>query len=210
MKARALLAAAAMVFSAPTFAVPIVLTLTGPLPGNTVGPQSASNPCIIAGTTCQNGTFPYTNFDQSGNLSQYTESSPTYTVSQFANNNFDIAIDVNTAQNGETLQYFDVFIGGNLVYQYSGPTPIAPVNSNGNGYADWTLSHIDLSSYAAGTTVLFTASWTGSSDGAESFFLVNGTNVGPPPQEIPEPGILALLSLGLLAVAVTSARGRKA
>ena len=28
----------------------IPLTLTGPIQGNTLGPQSASNPCIIAGT----------------------------------------------------------------------------------------------------------------------------------------------------------------
>jgi hypothetical protein len=44
-------AAAAMLALAGTAsAVPMPLTLTGPIVGNTVGPQSTSNPCIIAGT----------------------------------------------------------------------------------------------------------------------------------------------------------------
>src|SRR3954471_22724664 len=50
--------AAAMTLAGATFAwagaaaAATALTLVGPIDGNTVGPQSASNPCVIAGTTC--------------------------------------------------------------------------------------------------------------------------------------------------------------
>lgn len=177
-------------------------------PAQTVGPQSASAPCIIAGTTCQNpANFSYTNFQQTGNITAYDELSPTYTVSQFPFLTFDVAIDVNTANNGESLSLFEVWIGNVLAYNYVGPTAIAnPLPSNGNGYGDWTLRSIDLRSYAANTQVYFRAAWTGASDGAESFFIVSrdlpcvpGTP-GCGQEEVPEPGTLALLGLGLLGL----------
>ena len=109
-----------------------VLTLVGPIQGNTVGPQSTSNPCIIAGTTCQQPAFmDYNNFTSSGGISSFnmfsTNANPgsmngtnvpdgvkgvPYTVGTFTNNNlavFDVAIDVNTSgAAGETLQSFQV------------------------------------------------------------------------------------------------------
>ena len=45
--------AIAITLALPGAATAIPLTLTGPIAGNTVGPQSTSNPCIIAGTQCQ-------------------------------------------------------------------------------------------------------------------------------------------------------------
>ena len=61
----------------------IPLTLAGPIPGNTVGPQSSSNPCIIAGTQCQQPAgFGYNNFVSDGNTSSYNmySTTPTGTV----------------------------------------------------------------------------------------------------------------------------------
>jgi len=125
-------ATAAMFALTGTASADSVLTLVGPISGNTVGPQSTSNPCIIAGTTCQQPAFmDYNNFASSGNLTAFdmysTNANPgsmngtnvpdgvkgvPYTVGTFTNNNlavFDVAIDVNTSgAAGETLQSFQV------------------------------------------------------------------------------------------------------
>src|SRR5215471_474678 len=77
-----------------------ILTLVAE-PAHTVGPQSSSNPCIIAATTCKQDTsvFDYDNYTQKGSISSYNEFSPTYTHAQilalFPNLAFNIAIDVN-------------------------------------------------------------------------------------------------------------------
>jgi hypothetical protein len=52
--------------------------LTGPIAGNTVGPQSTSNPCVIAGTQCQQPAgFGFNNFDATGNVTSYNMYSTT-------------------------------------------------------------------------------------------------------------------------------------
>src|SRR5262245_38730036 len=129
-------------------AAPITLTLVAQ-PAHTIGPQSTSAPCIIAGTNCKNPSdFPFNNFQQGGNISSYDEDSPTYTVDQFPFLNFDVAIDVNTSSAaGETLQSFTVSVdadgangpgGFEDIYVYTGPTLIGNGSSHGNGFADWT------------------------------------------------------------------------
>ena len=121
--------AAMLALTGAASAVP--LTLTGPIQGNTLGPQSTSNPCIIAGTNCsQPAGFGFNNFTASGAISSYNMYSTTptanvadgvqgtpYTVAQLnaATNNrpFVVAIDVNTtAAAGETLQLFEVLVNG--------------------------------------------------------------------------------------------------
>src|SRR6186997_2016411 len=105
----------------PQAASAITLTLSGPIAGNTAGPQSSSNPCIIAGTQCQQPAgFGYNNFTSSGAITSYNMYSTTptatvadgvlgtpYTVAQLTalgSTSFKIAIDVNTtAAAGETL-----------------------------------------------------------------------------------------------------------
>ena len=103
----------------------VPLTLTGPIQDDTFGPQSTSNPCIIAGTACsQPAGFGFNNFTNSGAISSYdmfstavdggnngtnvpdgVQGTP-YTVSQLPSS-FNIAIDVNTTKEaGETLQLF--------------------------------------------------------------------------------------------------------
>lgn len=187
-----------------------ILTLNPELP-HTVGPQSESAPCIIAGTNCQNGTFPYTNFDQSGNEPLYDQNSPPYLVSQFPFSQFNVAIDVNTAKEGETLELFEVWLGpvgaqgSTRLYHFDTPTNIATdLPNNGNGFADWTLRSIDLSSFSDTDTIQFRAKWSGSSDGAESFFLVGA---GTP--TVPEPTSLLLLGTGLSGLALVAWRKRK-
>ena len=169
----------------------IALTLTGPIQGNTLGPQSTSNPCIIAGTQCQQPAgFGFNNFTSSGAISSYNMFSTTptanvadgvqgtpYTVSQIdaVTNNlpFVVAIDVNTtAAAGETLQLFEVIVNGVVAYNFIGPALIGNVANNGNGFGDWSLGVIDLSGFAQTATVLFHAVWNNATDGAESFFIV--------------------------------------
>ena len=59
----------------------VPLTLTGPIQGNTLGPQSASNSCIIAGTQCQQPAgFGFNNFTSSGAISSYNMFSTTPTA----------------------------------------------------------------------------------------------------------------------------------
>src|SRR5262249_59430558 len=90
----------------------VALTLTGPIQVNTLGPQSTSNPCIIAGTQCQQPAgFGFNNLTQAGNISSFNMLSTTptatvadgvqgtpYTCAQLyavAPLGFDVSIDVN-------------------------------------------------------------------------------------------------------------------
>jgi len=209
------LGATAAIFALAEAAFAIPLTLTGPVANNSVGPQSASAPCIIAATNCsQPAGFGFNNFTASGAISSYDMYSTTptatvpdgvqgtpYTVSQIeavVGSIFQVAIDVNTTNAaGETLQLFEVIVNGAVAYNYVGPTPIGNIVNNGNGYADWTLGVVDLSSFLDTDTVLFHAVWNGASDGGESFFLIAG---GQPPTQIPEPTTLALVAIAMLGV----------
>jgi hypothetical protein len=170
-------------------------------PPQTVGPQSTSAPCIIAGTTCQNPVgFDFTNFNQNGGTPSYTESSPIYSVSQFSGlfgtPVFNVAIDVNTTNaQGETLDYFRVYVdadgaepgGFALFTSYEDDGNIGSISGNGNGYADWTLRSVDLTGFGPNALVRFDVKFDNASDGAESFFVV----------AVPEPSTWAMLLAGL-------------
>ena len=192
----------------------IVLTLTGPIQGNTLGPQSTSNPCIIAATQCQQPAgFGFNNFTSAGNISSFNmfSTTPTATVADGVqgtpytgaqlntithNLPFVVAIDVNTTgAAGETLQLFQVIVNGVVRDSFTGPAPIGNIANNGNGFGDWSLGVI--APFAATDTVLFHAFWNGASDGAESFFIV------PVPGPIVGAGLPGLMAAcgGLLVLA---------
>ena len=133
----------------------IPLNLVAAEPG-TLGPQSASAPCIIAGTQCQNPDgFGFTNFVQGGQPpSDFDENSPEYLISDFPFLTFDIAIDVNTnSAASETLDSFSVFVDGAEIYTFTGPSLIGDASNAGNGFGDWLLTSIDLSEFASDAIV---------------------------------------------------------
>ena len=192
--------------SANAASIPLTLSPAAP---QTLGPQSSSAPCIIAGTNCQNpANFPFTDYVQGGGpSSDNDELSPTYAILDFPLLTFDVAIDVNTnSSESETLELFSVLVdtdgaagpgGFEEIYAFTdGSTSIGGASNAGNGFGDWLLGTIDLSSYDDSALVQFRAAWNGDVAGAESFFLVAAQ-----PTEVSEPGTLAMLGLGLLAIA---------
>src|SRR5262249_46411325 len=75
--------AAAALLAMTGAASAVLLTLTGPIQGNTLGPQSQSNPCIIAATQCQQPAgFGFNNFISNGGTADYNmfSTTPTATV----------------------------------------------------------------------------------------------------------------------------------
>ena len=193
-----------------------VLTLSGPIVGNVIGPQSSSNPCIIAGQNCGNpASFGYNNFTPNGansldrwstslggsngvNVAEGVQGTP-YNALALVNAAggviFDVAIDVNTnSAASETLLLFEVWNAttNTRLYHYDVPTVIGGINNNGNGWADWTLGAINLTGLGILPTdgILFHAQWNSAVAGAESFFITAGRGgIGPDPfGVVPIPG----------------------
>jgi hypothetical protein len=115
---------------------------------------------------------------------------------------FGVAIDVNTAHNGETLEQFQLIdlslpAGQRVIFDIDGPIALPDIN-NGNGKGDYLITGFDLSNVSAGDLLLFHASWSGASDGAESFYIVPllATDTTP----IPGAAWLFVSGLGVLTM----------
>lgn len=138
---------------------------------------------------------------------------------------FGVVIDVNTASGGETLQSFQLIdlskpAGQRVIFDLAGLPLALPDIQNGNGKGDYLISGFDLSlgcrdsgSFVLadclvqpGDNLLFHASWSGASDGAESFYLVV---VPSAVVDTPEPGALALMAVGMLGTGAVRYRRRR-
>ncbi len=209
--ASALVSAAAAVSAAP-----IQLTLVGPVTGAAQVGQTAGNPCIFGDASCNAGLLGvYTEFPTGGGTQTYmeTQSYSIETIRGAVGNAFEIGVDVNTtAAAGETLDIFNVWLGGagsgTLLYTYTGGANIATGIANGTGKSDWFLQSLNLGSVAALSQITFEVKVSGATNGREQFFLVDrgvepcipGTpNCNPGGEgELPLPGVAFLLAGGLV------------
>jgi len=177
--------------------------------------QTTNSPCIFGGPSCSNPSgFDYTSLPLSGTTQDYIRSS-TYTVQQIIDlvgRTFLIGIDINTTDQPATekLVYFKTSINGalNTANSY---TPAQPYQflglDNGNGYADATLGLFDLTGIASTATIMFDLSMLNATDGVETFFLIRADGGGPG-NNVPEPGTIAILGLGLLGMGFAAKRRR--
>jgi hypothetical protein len=82
--------------------------------------------------------------------------------------------------------------GQRVIFDIDGPIALPDIN-NGNGKGDYLITGFDLSNVSAGDLLLFHASWSGASDGAESFYIVPTLAAA----ETPIPGAAWLFASGL-------------
>ncbi len=205
------------VASSAAFAAPITLTLVAS--DGTVA-QSASNPCIIAATNCPSNPITFNN---PGNGDFTASQSYTYTPGTtsggiFGFTKFDIAVDSGTASGTDTLSSFLIEIAASAtpisfttLYTFTGSAGNIgnPVN-NGNGFADYLLQTVDLSSVATGSTIKFTAVVTRETGGPESFFIKALQTGGGGDTPVPAPAVIGLLGLGLASLSLFRRRAAKA
>jgi len=168
-------------------AVPIAL-----VPDSGVYQQTQNNPCVIGNPSCNNPLgFPYQLIPVPSTSPQ---TSPTYTVGQIrtliGGDTFFIGVDISQApgQGAYTLDSFTVNIGGDdPEFQFSGPQDFT---SSGNGFSDFVLKTVDLSSFDGVLSVVFTVNFSNDNGAREQFFLVSSE---APPAPVPEPTTLVLL-----------------
>jgi len=155
--------------------------------------QTQNNPCVIGNPSCNNPA----GFDYQTILPSSTSplTSPTYPVDQIrtllgGSNTFFIGVDISQApgQGPYTLNSFTVNIGGIDEFQFTGPPN--DFTSSGNGFSDFVLKTVDLSSFVANAPVIFTVNYSNDNGAREQFFLVSSE---APPAPVPEPTTLVLL-----------------
>lgn len=164
-------------------------------PDSGVFQQAENSPCVIGNPSCNNPAgFAFTTLPVNPTSPQVTVS-PTYTVDQIRTvllgvNTFFIGVDIGQAQGqpAYTLNSFTVNIGGSDEFQFSGPQDFT--SFSGNGFPDFVLKTVDLTSFAGAANVIFTVNFSNDNGVREQFFLVSSE---APPAPVPEPTTLLLL-----------------
>jgi hypothetical protein len=170
--------------------------------------QTAASPCVIGGSSCQNGAFPYT-LENGGNAQEFADTSPIYPVASITGlvgTSFTIGLDYNDTSDPQTLKVFTAtycITVGNCTAQTFDVATALKTNNNGVGFSDFLLTGFVIP--AGTTTVQFFADWLGN-DGPDRYFLIGQNTPGTP---VPEPATLSLFGLGLLGLARSVMRRRK-
>lgn len=188
-----------------TEAVPVALT-----PDAGVFQQPQNNPCVIGNPSCNNPAgFDFTLLPVNPTSPQIT-SSPTYSVDQIrtllnGGNTFFIGVDISQAQGqpAYTLNSFSVNIGGTDAFQFTGPQDFT---SSGNGFSDFVLKTIDLTTFVGNAPVVFTANFSNDNGAREQFFVVSSAE---PPATVPEPATLLLVGSTLAATGLLRRRATR-
>ena len=190
--------------------------------------QTSNRPCVIGEESCtyvQATTNDEAVFPTGPDGHNVDITSEPFLVSTIralfggTGNNFVVGFDVNQSNTVQTLNYFAMYVNGNLIDQWTGgPAPVPPTvgGGNGNGYADYLLTNFtSLAGFAANDIVTFRAVLTGLNDGREQFFLIETQGPNPctgiicEPVVTPEPGTLLMFGTGL-ALLAARLRRRKA
>lgn len=193
------------------------LTLTPVVPG---GNQPQNVQCIICGDNQpqQSNTFGYTNFKNSGNISDEAFFSTNVigggnpgvnTVGigydgTFLRNyllqsgdptfTFTVGVDVNDTNQAQTLQSFYLLnlTTHTVLSAFTTPT-VVPSQNNGTGFPDYTLGNFNITvgqDIHQGDQLIFFARITNANDGPDSFFIQPVAVPGP----IAGAGLPALLA----------------
>jgi hypothetical protein len=188
--------------SLPASAVPLLLIVDASTGTN----QGVTNTCVIAATNCPQNLIEFRKYGNNAN--SFSGYSPDYTYTpgivggtRFGFTRFDVAIDSGSSSaQSDTLNTFLVQTntGSGWVTRDSylnGPVGnIGNPQNNGNGFSDYLLQTVDLTSLAAGAGVRFYAELTQLTGGPESLF------VKAVDSQVPAPGSLALIGLGMVGL----------